>query len=239
MTFYCFTHECLREYILRYFGEYGSNYCGNCSNCLTQFEEVDVTDLAKALIGCVKESRWHYGMMMIVDTVHGSKAAKVLKAGMDRNPWYGSCENAPVYQLRQVMNHLVLEGYLHLADGEYRTVELTERSEEVLNGSSMVMKAAKKPQKAETESKTKKKTAVFGEEDIDRDLFEKLRALRLRIAKEEKVPPYIVFSDKTLAHMCQLRPQNREAMLEVSGVGEMKYEKYGEQFLECIQDWKG
>lgn len=239
MTFYCFTHECLREYILRYFGEYGSNYCGNCSNCLTQFEEVDVTDLAKALIGCVKESRWHYGMMMIVDTVHGSKAAKVLKAGMDRNPWYGSCENAPVYQLRQVMNHLVLEGYLHLADGEYRTVELTERSEEVLNGSSVVMKAAKKQQKAETESKPKKKTAVLGEEDIDRDLFEKLRALRLRIAKEEKVPPYIVFSDKTLAHMCQLRPQNREAMLEVSGVGEMKYEKYGEQFLECIQDWKG
>lgn len=239
MTFYCFTHECLREYILRYFGEYGSNYCGNCSNCLTQFEEVDVTDLAKALIGCVKESRWHYGMMMIVDTVHGSKAAKVLKAGMDRNPWYGSCENAPVYQLRQVMNHLVLEGYLHLADGEYRTVELTERSEEVLNGSSVVMKAAKKQQKAETESKPKKKTAVLGEEDIDRDLFEKLRALRLRIAKEEKVPPYIVFSDKTLAHMCQLRPQNREAMLEVSGVGEMKYEKYGKQFLECIQDWKG
>ena len=239
MTFYCFTHECLREYILRYFGEYGSNYCGNCSNCLTQFEEVDVTDLAKALIGCVKESRWHYGMMMIVDTVHGSKAAKVLKAGMDRNPWYGSCENAPVYQLRQVMNHLVLEGYLHLADGEYRTVELTERSEEVLNGSSVVMKAAKKQQKAETESKPKKKTAVLGEEDIDRDLFEKLRALRLRIAKEEKVPPYIVFSDKTLAHMCQLRPQNREAMLEVSGVGELKYEKYGERFLECIQDWKG
>ena len=239
MTFYCFTHECLREYILRYFGEYGSNYCGNCGNCLTQFEEVDVTDLAKALIGCVKESRWRYGMMMIVDTVHGSKAVKVLKAGMDQNPWYGSCENAPVYQLRQVMNHLVLEGYLHLSDGEYRIVELTERSEEILNGSSVVMKAAKKQQKAETESKPKKKAAVLGEEDIDRDLFETLRALRLRIAKEEKVPPYIVFSDKTLAHMCQLRPQNREAMLEVSGVGVMKYEKYGDRFLECIQDWKG
>ncbi len=194
MTFYCFTHECLREYILRYFGEYGSNYCGNCSNCLTQFEEVDVTDLAKALIGCVKESRWRYGMMMIVDTVHGSKAAKVLKAGMDRNPWYGSCENAPVYQLRQVMNHLVLEGYLHLSDGEYRTVELTERSEEVLNGSSVVMKAAKKPQKAETESKPKKKAAVLGEEDIDRDLFENAARAPAPDRKRGKGPAlYCVF----------------------------------------------
>lgn len=236
MTFYCFTNECLRAYILRYFGEYGSNYCGNCSNCLTQFEETDVTEIAKALIGCVKESRWRYGMTMIVDTVHGSRGAKVAKAGMDQNPWYGACRETAVYLLRQVMNDLAVKGYLHVSDGEYPVLELTERSEEVLSGGRVTMKMAKKQQRDEAESKKKKKSAAFLGEEIDRELFEKLRALRLEVAKEEKVPPYIVFSDKTLTHMCQLKPQNKEAMLQVSGVGEMKYEKYGERFLRCVRE---
>ena len=81
MTFYCFTHECLRDYILRYFGEYGSNYCGNCSNCLTQFENTDVTEMAKALLSCIESSRQRYGAAVIIDTVHGANTARYVVTG--------------------------------------------------------------------------------------------------------------------------------------------------------------
>ena len=242
MTFYCFTNECLRDYILRYFGEYGSNYCGNCSNCLTQFEEKDVSETAKLLIGCVKTSRQRYGMTVIVDTLRGSKAAKIQKLRMNENPYYEKGSEIPVYQLRQVLNYLILQEYLLLTDDEYPVVRLTERSESVLNGTrTVLMKVAKEEPKVKNEKKEKAaKTARTSkaleglERDIDRELFQKLRELRLEIAKEEKVPPYIVFSDKTLIHMCQIRPKTKKEMLMVSGVGEMKYEKYGERFLKVM-----
>ena len=143
MTFYCFTNECLRAYILRYFGEYGDNYCGNCSNCLTQFEEKDVSETAKNLIGCVKTARRSYGMTLIVDTVHGSKNSRLIQVGMDQNPYYGTCEEEPIYRLRQILNHLLVEGYLFLTDDKYPVLELTEKSEEILNGGTLLMKTAK------------------------------------------------------------------------------------------------
>ena len=87
MTFYCFTNECLRDYMLRYFGEYGGNYCGNCSNCMTQFEEVDVTDIAAALTGCVRESGQRYGINVLIDTVHGANTAKIRQYRMEQNSY--------------------------------------------------------------------------------------------------------------------------------------------------------
>ena len=234
MTFYCFTNECLREYILHYFGEYGSGYCGNCSNCLTQFEEKDVTEIAAKLIGCVKESSWSFGLVAIADAVHGSRNAKILRGGLAENPYYGSCSEVPLHQLRQIMNHLVMQGYLTIA-GEYRTIQLTDTSDEILNGRPVFMKTARERPKPAAGTKEKKISVSAGQQDIDRGLFEKLRALRLEIARQEKVPPYIVFSDKTLVQMCILKPQDRTEMLRVSGVGEMKYAKYGERFLEVLR----
>lgn len=238
MTFYCFTNECLREYILRYFGEHGPNYCGNCSNCLTQFEEMDVTKEAKNLIGCVKESHGRYGVVMITDTVHGSTNAKIQRCHMDQNPYYGVLKDVPVQRLRQIINYLTLYEYLLLTNDEYPVLKLTEKSEEVLDREkTLIMKVAKEREKIKKETKKKKTTALFA--DVDEDLFARLRALRMQIAKEEHVPPYIVFSDKTLNHMCQVQPETKEKMLEVSGVGEAKYQKYGERFQKEIKDWKG
>lgn len=242
MTFYCFTNDCLRDYILKYFGEYGSNYCGNCSNCLTQFEEADVTDIAKGLLGCVKASRQRYGTTVIVDTVHGADTAKIRNYRMKENPYYGVLAKVPVYRLRQVLNYLQLREYLYITADEYAVVKLTEKSEEVLKeGKQIVMKLAREAPKAEKDSPLKAKKAKknsFGREsftDMEESLFEKLRVLRAEIAREEKVPPYIVFSDKTLTHMCMVKPQTKEKMLTVSGVGEYKFEKYGKRFIECIK----
>ena len=247
MTFYCFTNECLRDYILRYFGEYGSNYCGNCSNCLSQFEETDVTEIAQKLMGCVRQCRQRYGTNVIIDTVRGANTAKIRQYRMDENVYYASLAKVPTHRLRQVMNHLMLQEYLAVTPDDYAIVKLTDKSARILEeGERIVMKMAKEQEPSEKKGvagKTagKKKTARtpggFVLDEEEEQLFEVLRRLRARIANAEGVPSYIVFSDKTLAHMCIVRPVNREQMLTVSGVGVFKYEKYGEQFLDSVRDF--
>ena len=247
MTFYCFTNECLRDYILRYFGEYGSNYCGNCSNCLSQFEETDVTEIAQKLMGCVRQCRQRYGTNVIIDTVRGANTAKIRQYRMDENVYYASLSKVPTHRLRQVMNHLMLQEYLAVTPDDYAIVKLTDKSARILEeGERIVMKMAKEQEPSEKKGaagKTagKKKTARtpggFVLDEEEEQLFEVLRRLRARIANAEGVPSYIVFSDKTLAHMCIVRPVNREQMLTVSGVGVFKYEKYGEQFLDSVRDF--
>ena len=247
MTFYCFTNECLRDYILRYFGEYGSNYCGNCSNCLSQFEETDVTDIARNLIGCVSQCRQRYGTHVIIDTVRGANTARIRQYRMDENVYYASLARVPVHRLRQVMNYLMLNEYLAVTPDEYAIVKLTEKSARILEeGERAVMKMAREQEPSEktgqaaraADKKQKARTpGGFALNEEEAQLFEVLRRLRGRIASAEGVPPYIVFSDKTLAHMCIVRPADREQMLTVSGVGTFKYEKYGEQFLETVRDF--
>lgn len=252
MTFYCFTNECLRDYILRYFGEYGGNYCGNCSNCLSQFESVDVTQMAKAMAGCVEECHQRYGINVILETLHGADTAKIRGYRMNDNSFYGSLKKIPTHKLRQIMNALLMKDYLTLTNDEYAIVKLTKRSAALLNDQETVMMKMAKDKEHPAKVKSGKNSAdgqangrngrkgfapvgrEFSEEE--EALFERLRLLRLEIAREEKVPPYIVFSDKTLTHMCMIKPEGRAQMLTVPGVGEHKYEKYGERFLACIRE---
>ena len=239
MTFYAFTNECLRDYILRYFGEYGENYCGNCSNCLSRFETVDVTDIANKLLECVKTSKQRYGTAVIIDTVHGANTAKIRNYRMNENPHYGCLAKVPAYKLRQVMNHLFLNDWMAVTNDEYAIVKLTDKSGEILEeGASVIMKMAREQEPAEKEKRGKKmkkpNASAMDLTEGEATLFETLRELRLEIAKEEKVPPYIVFSDKTLVHMSVRKPKTKEEMLTVSGVGDYKYEKYGERFLKVF-----
>jgi len=242
MTFYCFTNECLRDYILRYFGEYDSNYCGNCANCLTQFETVDITEIAKSLTDCVKTSGQRYGINVIIDTVHGANTAKIRQYRMNENPFYTCLAKVPVYKLRQIINHLLVNEYLAVTDNEYSIVKLTVNSKKILEQEeTIMMKMAKEQEKTEkavksTKTKRRKTTAGIVLSETEELLFEELRTLRMEIAREEKVPPYIVFSDKTLIHMCRENPQNKREMLDITGVGEAKYEKYGERFLEALAE---
>ena len=251
MTYYCFTNDCLRDYILRYFGEYGENYCGNCSNCLTHFEEKDVTYEAQALIACVMACGQRYGMGTILDTLRGANTAKIRQYRLEENPQYGALSKVPAYRLRQIGNHLLLEGYLATTNDEYAIVKLTPLSNRVADKEEAVrMKFAKEAGQEERQGaagsversagesaggKKAKKGSMLGfQGEADEALFGKLKKLRLEIAREEKVPPYIVFSDKTLLLMCAAKPGTKEEMLAISGVGEYKFAKYGERFLECI-----
>ncbi len=240
MTFYCFTNECLRDYILKYFGEYGSNYCGNCSNCMTQFEQVDVTEIARALVGCVESSKQRYGTTVIIDTVHGANTAKIKSYRMNENPYYSVLSKVPTYRIRQVLNYLQLEEYLFVTSDDYAVVKLGVKAKEIDN-KQILMKLAKESDRETKEVRTKSKknkAGNLGKEQFtenEESLFERLRGLRTEIAREEKVPPYIVFSDKTLTHMCMVKPTTKQEMLKVSGVGEFKFEKYGDRFLSCIE----
>ena len=241
MTFYCFTNECLRDYILRYFGEYGSNYCGNCSNCLSEFETVDVTAAAKAILGCVRECRQRYGTTVILDTLHGANTAKIRQYHMDENSHYGELSKEPVYRLRQILNELQVREYLYVTADTYSIVRLLPKASELLDeDGTMLMKMAKEEKRilkaAKEKTKTKTSAAAKDLSNEEAAVFEKLRALRMELAKEHKVPPYIIFSDKTLIQMAMEKPSNKEEMLAVSGVGESKFEKYGEPFLACLAE---
>ena len=238
MTFYCFTHDCLREYILKYFGEYGKSYCGNCLNCQTEFEEQDVTREARAMVRCVESSGQRYGVNVILDTLRGASTAKIRQYDMDGNPEYGACAKIPAHRLRQILNYLVLREYLHLTDDGYTIVKLTASSKSLLEEDHTL--TMKMPKEQETKKKEKRsrlpKSAVGELSEEDEPLFQKLRTLRLEIAREEKIPPYMVFSDKTLIHMCILKPGSEEEMLNVTGVGRHKYEKYGKRFIDAVQN---
>lgn len=250
MTFYCFTDECLRDYILKYFGEYGSNYCGNCSNCLTRFETVDVTELARGLLGCIQSSRQRYGITVILDTVHGANTAKIRNYRMNESPYYGVLSKVPTHRLRLVLNYLQLQEYVFVTSDEYAIVKLTQKAGEVLeDGAQVIMKMAQEQTGLEKTAQLSGKKGRKGRRgaaagapeggeftEKEESLFERLRALRMEIAREEKVPPYIVFSDKTLTHMCLLKPETEVEMLSVSGVGKFKFEKYGQRFLHCIAE---
>lgn len=242
MTFYCYTKECLRHYILNYFGEQISGYCGNCLNCLTEFETVDATMEAKAIIQCIRDCYRDFGLSTIVDILKGSKSQKVLSRHLDENSQYGALASESIARIRQIINEMLVYGYLEMTDDEYPVLSVADITK-IDDNWNFEIKIPKEVEKEKEErkiqtKKRKKAGAVAALAEEDTELFEALRVLRRMIASEQKIPPYMVFSDKTLVHMSTMKPSNDEEMLEVNGVGEHKLQKYGERFLNEIQKYK-
>lgn len=243
MTFYCFTNECLREYILRYFGEYGGNYCGNCENCRTEYEDIDVTGEACHMIRMVLTSHERYGINAILDGVHGSDTAKVRQFRLDQNPEYGSLKDRTLVRLRQILNDLLVKGYLFLTASEYPVLKMTKAGQELLADQErqaglsgrIILKLPKEQEKIASKSTEKKKKGAVDARYPD--LFEQLRKYRYELAQKEHVPPYIIFSDKTLKEMSTFLPVTKDAMLEINGIGKVKFDKYGEGFMEIVRSY--
>ncbi|MCR0206157.1 DNA helicase RecQ [[Clostridium] innocuum] len=224
MTFYCTIPGCLRHYMLKYFGEEREGYCGNCSNCLTQYEERDITQDAACLLECIRHSGERFGKTMIVDIVRGSANAKIKSYHLDRNPSYGRLEDSSRSYLYEVLQHLQFQGILKQSEDGYSV--LTIHQEKLLQEKEpLMMKVVKEKQT---------RTALPQAAAKDSQLFELLRICRSQLARKAHVPPYMIFSDKTLHDMCVKLPQSKEEMLKVSGVGEVKYEKYGNAFLDIL-----
>ena len=237
MTFYCHTSDCLRGYILRYFGEYPPVYCGACANCLTHFETEDVTVPARKILSCVKRMRERYGVKMVLDVLRGSKNERVTRLGLDKLSTYNICMESEK-RLRDIVHHLVLQGHLRITDGEYPLLVLDERADEALRGDTRVeMKLAKErdAEKAVRPQKHLKRQGAL--RPVDERLFSRLSSLRLELAKKQGVPAYVVFSDSALTDMCILMPSNKEEFMRVSGVGQVKLERYGDEFLRVIKEF--
>ena len=235
MERYCYTTECLRNYILKYFGENPSKPCEDCGNCLREFETLDMTEEAKKIINCVFEAKGRYGKTIIIDTVAGAKTARLEEIGATGYKSYGVLASSNRKLLRRLLEQMVMEGYLVV--GDYQVIKLGDISALKASGTKVLVKITDEDKLPEKAAKPKKKAK--GTESLTSagfQLFDKLRALRLEIAREEKMPPYIVFSDKTLIDMVAKAPSNKEEMMNVSGVGENKFAKYGERFLFVIKE---
>ena len=236
MEGYCYTTECLRNYILKYFGEDPKKPCDDCGNCLRQFETLDMTDEAKKIINCIYESRGRYGKNIIMDTVLGAKTARLTEIGATEYKSYGVLESSNKNLLRRLIEELLLEGYI--ATGEYQVLKLGDISR-LKNTETKVLVKITDEDKI-TKRKEKPKSNKKGIDSLTSKgfkLFDKLKELRLEIARAEKIPPYIVFNDKTLIDMCAKMPTKKSDMLNVSGVGENKYGKYGERFIAVIKEY--
>jgi len=238
MTYYCYTGDCLREYMLGYFGEPTGGYCGHCGNCLKNFEEVDVTKYARLVLCCVEECRERYGQTVIIETLRGSKSEKILRYHMNENSYYGTVTDITIERLRRIIKHLLAKGYLNQTDDEYAILKLTERSYEItVKGEQVFLKLPKEKLSASTPRITKAQAAKRAASD-NPELYERLRTLRNETARDLKVPAYVVFADKTLLEMSTYLPVTREEMLDISGVAQAKYEKYGELFMAAIREYK-
>ena len=236
MEGYCYTTECLRNYILKYFGEDPKKSCDDCGNCLRQFETLDMTDEAKKIINCIYESRGRYGKNIIMDTVLGAKTARLAEIGASKYKSYGVLESSNKTLLRRLIEELLLEGYIQT--GEYQVLKLGDISKLKLKDTKVLVKITDEDKV--TNRKLKPKKNIKGMDSLTSSgfkLFDKLKDLRLEIAREEKMPPYIVFNDKTLIDMCAKMPTTKSDMLNVSGVGENKYGKYGERFIAVIKEY--
>lgn len=222
MIDYCHTPNCLRGYILGYLGEQGfKSECGNCSNC-NDYIVKDITIEAQKIFSCVYRMRQQYGSSMVASVLKGSQQKRIYQLGFHELSTYGIMSDMKTEDIIEMINLLAAEDYLTVTTGKYPVVHLSPKATPVLRGQERVI--ARLPQHPESVSK-------------ESSIFQALRTLRQTMARQQNMPPYVIFPDSTLREMCVRLPLNRDDMLRITGVGEIKFEKYGAQFLEIIRQY--
>lgn len=236
MTFYCAIEGCLRQYLLRYFGERAPDFCGNCGNCLTHFDTVDVTVEAQKIVSCVyrlAQRGYRFGKGMVSDVLRAGDDPRIASYGLTDLSTYGIMREEKPARLRAILEYLLLHGYLAQTVGDKPCVVLTARSAEIIRDRRPV--AMKLPRRHRTVSAGKAGAAAAS---VDSSLYDVLRDLRAKLARSAGVPPYVIFSNATLEDMAARKPRTREDFLDVSGVGDAKAQKYGKQFLDAIAEYE-
>ncbi|MDR2394568.1 MAG: DNA helicase RecQ [Treponema sp.] len=231
MTFYATTTDCLRARLLAYFGDRPANYCGNCSNCSTGFESIDISITAQKIISCVyriEQRGKRFGKTMVVDILRGSKNQKLLSQGLDSLSTYGIMAEMDTHRIRTILDYLIAQEYLTLEGDTYPVVCAASRSREII--------FERKPLVMMLPKEAAPHTPALKIAELDEQLFTKLKSLRNRLAQEAHIPAYIIFSDASLRDMCRKMPLNPEQFLRVSGVGEVKMKKYGAVFTRLIRE---
>jgi ATP-dependent DNA helicase RecQ len=222
MVDFCHTTRCLRNFILDYFEDELPEPCGICSNCRDDRELRDMTREAQMIFSCIKRMRERFGTALVAQVLKGSANKKVKQFNFDQLPTYGLMKTYKEKEIADLIHVLTAEGYVALSEGQYPTLRLEPRAVRVLQGEEQVF------QKVQT-----RQTVV----EHDDTLFERLRTLRKEISQHEKVPPYIIFADSTLREMADTCPTDEASLLRTKGVGEAKFARYGEVFLELLRTY--
>lgn len=230
MTFYSTTNDCLRGFILRYFGGDKKAYCGKCSNCLSVHKLVDVTIDAQKIMSCIARTGQRYEKTVICDVLKGSRSEKILKAELNNQSTYGIMKEVTARHIFGTIDFLAEKEYIS-ADNETEALKLLPKSRDVLFGRERLV--MKKVENSEKVVKTHRP-----EVPVNSELLDALKALRKSIASKKSVPAYVIFTDATLIDMCKKCPETPDEMLEVSGVGRTKLEKFGKEFLEVIAKFR-
>ncbi len=232
MTFYCTTNDCLRNYMLKYFGEKEKSYCGKCSNCLTRYETTDATIEAQKILSCIIRCGQRFGRSTIIQTLRGTRENKLHQYGLDNLTTYGIMRDTSVKQLRYLFLCLEEKGYIYTTTSDYPVVKVTAACRELLKGNA---KFTVRIPKEQLPAKTRKHTADI-DSVTDKELLEKLRVLRRTLADQANLPVYVIFSNAALIDMCRKCPTTESQFLEISGVGRRKLEQYGSAFLSVIKN---
>lgn len=249
MVGYCRTTDCLHAYMTRYFGETAGaaaktdgKCVGDCANCEHTFETIDVTDIARAISRCVHDVNQHVGSGKIVKVLRGSKAQDLSYLNPESLLSFGMLDEVPEARIRDVLSQMATDGFLTIAEGRLPIVGFGPRAAETV--APEFHYDIKKIKRADARARRTPDVSTpavgsYVPDDGDEALFQKLRALRLDIARELGKPPYIVFSDKTLRDMVRVKPITDDQFLAVNGVGESKLKQYGERFMAAIREDSG
>ena len=238
MERYCQTTECLRNYILAYFGEHPTAPCGNCGSCNNDFDEVDMTDAAKWMINCVAELRGRYGKAILFGTLQGANRARLRELGAERFKSYGRMKDTPRETLERLLAQLLEDGYLVQSDDQYAVLHIGDIATLKAGGQVLVKLPPQREPEQTRAPKPKRRSPMDALTSAGLELFSQLRQLRFDTAQREGLPPYVVFGDKSLVDMCLRAPRRAEDMLGIYGMGERKYEKYGAAFFAVIDAYR-
>jgi ATP-dependent DNA helicase RecQ len=234
---YCESAACRRQILLGYFGEAYPDACGNCDTCSQEIEIWDGSVAAQKALSCVYRTGQRFGAAHLTDVLIGNRTERVQQLRHDRLKTFGVGDDLSQTEWRSVFRQLLAGGLLTVDMGKISGFRLTEKSWPVLKGTQRVqLRKDPHPIKLKKSVKPSSRTVLEFENERERQLFETLRLLRLEIARQLGLPPYVVFHDKTLKEMAILKPQSRTAMLQVTGIGEKKLERFGGRFLEVIKE---
>ncbi len=229
----CETVQCRRQYLLSYFGEESSDKCGNCDACLDPAETIDATIDAQKLLSTIYRTGQMYGAGYLIDVLRESKNTKVIERGHDKLSCYGVGKEQSKNHWNIIIRQLLNSKYIRVKNWEYRNLALTDKAGPILKGQENF--EMRKPSNVEKiPSANKRAVSQINATHGRMELFEELRIIRTKLASENNVPPYLIFSDKSLHDMCLLLPRNRDEFLMVNGVGASKCEKYSAVFIGAI-----
>lgn len=240
MIDYCFCSNCLRKYMLNYFGESTVwTTCDNCSSCKGSSDKVNVTKEAKAIFRAIMGTDERYGASMITSIVRGERTDRIMRAGHDALPVFGLLSNVDEKSIRGLIQQFVASGYLRSSSGKYPVLSLTAGAEEVLSGHKEVEEIRQHVSVPSRTSRSTSTTSRGKSSSGPGGLFEHLRQHRKRLAEEAGLRPYLIFPDTVLIDLANLRPTTLGEFGNVKGVGEAKLKKYGLSFLQAIAEYKG